>query len=81
MRVEDVSYNEVVHAAEAVVAEGGTPSVRHVRKALGGESNNTITRFLRLWREEKESQNASTIERSALPEAILTEVQKVAVTL
>lgn len=47
------SFEAVKGAADALQAEGVTPSVRQVTKRLGGGSPNTITGHLRRWREEK----------------------------
>jgi chromosome segregation ATPase len=47
------SWETVKGAADALQAEGVTPSVRQVSKRLGGGSPNTITGHLRRWREEK----------------------------
>lgn len=40
-------------AASAIVAEGGTPSVRGVRERIGGGSPNSITRYLREWHQQR----------------------------
>ena len=51
-----ITAEAVFAVADAIVAEGRTPSLRAIRESLGGGSFATILPFLRSWRLNNESQ-------------------------
>ena len=50
-RPTELSFERVAAAADAMVARGVTPTVDALREELGG-SDGTLSRYLRLWKEQ-----------------------------
>jgi len=53
MAREGISYNEVAAAADKLVGDGKSASIKTVREHLGTGSPNTIQRHLSVWRESQ----------------------------
>jgi len=68
-----ISSDQVAAVADAMVAEGTTPTINKVRDRLGTGSCNTIHKHLTVWREALPQFTAETIE---LPPSITTAVSK-----
>lgn len=67
------TYEQVAQTAEALLAEGRTPTIRAVRERVGG-SPNTIHRHLMLWKEKRSA--SSRPEEMALPDGLLREIRQ-----
>lgn len=68
-----VTQEQVYEAAAAMVEEGTTPTVMLVRNRIGG-SPNTITPFLRAWREEHTGKAPANVPD--IPETVRADFEK-----
>jgi len=57
-----ISKQEIIDAAEQLVAEGVNPSMQAVRERLGGGSFATISPVLREWKENREATTVAVLE-------------------
>ena len=77
-RTPTVTAEEVVEAAEKLLAAGETPSVRKVREILGTGSNVTIQTFLHNWQAKLPAQEAPALGMSeGFATAIRAELQRI----
>lgn len=60
-----ISKQEIIGAAEQLVAEGVNPSMQAVRERLGGGSFATISPVLREWKENREATTVAVLEMPA----------------
>lgn len=73
---QGVSYENIVAAAENIVAAGGKPTLRGIRKHLGTGSLGTIQQHLKAWRQGRapaapvDASLPSSLQSSALPAEI-----------
>lgn len=65
MAREGISYNEVAAAADKLVGEGKSATIKAVRELLGTGSPNTIHRHLATWREAQPAQQSAAYELPA----------------
>lgn len=65
MAREGISYNEVTAAADKLVGEGKTATIKAVREILGTGSPNTIHRHLAAWRQAQPAPQSSAYELPA----------------
>jgi chromosome segregation ATPase len=66
-REATITPNQVHAAADAIRAEGGTPTLRAVRERLGAGSMGTVSKYLQQWKAGQERQAATEL---ALPPAL-----------
>lgn len=66
-REASISENQVHAVADAIRAEGGSPTLRAVRERLGAGSMGTVSRHLQQWKAGQERQTATEL---ALPPAL-----------
>ncbi len=66
-REATITPNQVHAAADAIRAEGGTPTLRAVRERLGAGSMGTVSKHLQQWKAGQERQAATEL---ALPPAL-----------
>lgn len=64
-----ITETDVHHAADALVAAGGRPTVEGVRRHLGTGSPNTVTRWLDTWWQGLGDRLATAKARRAFPDA------------
>ncbi|MCE0782881.1 DNA-binding protein [Pseudomonas sp. NMI542_15] len=62
MAREGISYNEVAAAADKLVGEAKSPTIKAVRELLGTGSPNTIHRHLTAWRDAQPAQQSASYE-------------------
>lgn len=65
MAREGISYNEVAAAADKLIGEGKSATIKAVRELLGTGSPNTIHRHLATWREAQPAQQSAAYELPA----------------
>ncbi len=70
-----ITQEQVSEAADALLREGKSPSVIHVRDHLGTGSPNTITRFLAQWKEHNAHQQPDVLP--AMPEPVESVMRQV----
>lgn len=73
-RAEPVSQEAVFAAAEALAAKNIKPTLDAIRSEVGG-SYNTLSPFLKAWRNQQTSQAAAVLD---MPDAVLSHVKGVA---
>ncbi len=70
-RPTDLTFERVAEEADAMVAKRSPPTVDSVRTELGG-SDNTISRYLRLWKEQRATTPSAKVITALSPEVIAT---------
>jgi len=70
-RPTELSFERVAAAADAMVAKGATPTVDALRDELGG-SDGTISRYLRVWKEQRATPPSARLAVVLTPEVIAT---------
>ncbi len=74
-----VTYENVVAAAESLIADGQKASVRNVMKKIGGGSPNTVLQLLGEWKAGRPVIRSSDIELDpSITAAIVRQMQKIA---
>jgi len=66
-RPTELTFERVAAAADVMVAKGVTPTVDALRDELGG-SDSTISRYLRLWKEQRATPPSAKISAVVTPE-------------
>ena len=81
MAREGITFEQVAAAADALVGQGVSPTIRAVRESLGTGSPNTIHRHLVAWREARPAATAAAPELPApLMAALAAEIERAAAT-
>ena len=70
-RPTELTFERVAAVADAMSAKGLTPTVDTIRNELGG-SDSTISRFLRLWKEQRATSPSTNVVAVLTPELIAT---------
>jgi chromosome segregation ATPase len=65
-----ITKTDIHNAADAIAAQGDTPTLAKVRAALGGGSFTTISEAMGEWKAARQQQSVVTPIREAAPEAI-----------
>ena len=69
-----VTREQVVEAAEALIAEGVAPTVVAVRTRLGGGSPNTVAPWLAQWKAQREAGREAALPAAVAVEAAMRQV-------
>jgi hypothetical protein len=70
-RTATVTRDEIFAAADAIVKEGGNPTLATVRERVGGGSYTTISAAMEVWRRERVQQEPATRKEEPIPDALV----------
>lgn len=65
MAREGITFDQVAHAADTLVGEGKSPTIKAIREAIGTGSPNTVHRHLTAWRATRPQAQATARELPA----------------